>query len=60
MLPLPTDRTVLKTGKVLIKSGINTAAFALVISANLIGIARGLIVPEGRMRVAWHEVPGMA
>ena len=22
-------------------------------------IARRLIVPEGRMRVAWHEVPGL-
>jgi hypothetical protein len=30
------------------------------ISANLIVIARRLIVPEGLMRVAWHEVPGMA
>ena len=31
-----------------------------VISADLIVIARRLIVPEGRMRVARHEVPGMA
>jgi len=30
------------------------------ISANSIVIARRLIVPAGRMRVAWHEVPGMA
>src|SRR5215469_15777094 len=30
------------------------------ISANLIAVARRLIVPEGLLRVAWHEVPGMA
>jgi len=30
------------------------------LSANLIVVARRPIVPEGPMRVAWHEVPGMA
>jgi hypothetical protein len=29
------------------------------LSANLIVIARRLVVPEGLLRVAWHEVPGM-